>query len=895
MRRLTNENRWAHDLGSILISLGVFGLVLTFWTAEAGARNPYRRAFFNVYPSVTGSVLDDVPSSSGHCGACHFDFNGGGQRNAYGLRVEVQLGSYSSTEDAIFSLHDEDSDNDGFTNGVEITDTTNFGNTPTFPGLRASNVGQAVNVALVDIEDHLTPAGGSDVDPPVVAVLAPSGGASFTAETEQLVQWTASDPSGIASVDILLSTDGGVSYRPVARNLPGAATSYDWFVPLRPGPQTVLKVVARDGAGNPGDAVSGAFTIVHSGRGLVATTMRDFDLPGSQPLEAGILEHPDDCATCHGGYDALVEPHRNWQGSMMAHAMRDPLYLATVAVAEQDAPGVGDLCLRCHTPGGWLEGRSTDTSGGQLIAKDRESVQCDFCHRMVDPIYTAGVSPVEDADILAALAEVPLAPANGQFVTDPDPVRRGPYEDALAAHQFLASPFHRESDLCGTCHDVSNPVFVRGAGEHEYVVADLDAPHPDNDLRNMFPVERTYSEWSHSAYAAGGVYAPQFAGDRPDGMVSSCQDCHMRDVTGAGAELGPVRSDLPLHDLTGGNHFIPDILADLYPGEVDAVALAEGKVRAEAMLSLAATMELGQESSGAGGATIAVTVVNETGHKLPSGYPEGRRIWLNVRAFDGGNALVYESGAYDAATGFLTHDPDLKIYHAEPGISTRLASATGLTAGPSFHFALNDSIYLDNRIPPRGFTNAAFAAVQAAPIAHSYADGQYADTTRYTLPMTAARAEVVLYYQSTSLEYVTFLRDENTTTDHGQVLYDAWVGQGRCAPVVMTSADLALDVTAVGPGDVPAATYLAQNAPNPFNPSTTLRFGLRDAGPVQVRIFDERGRLVRTLVDETRTAGMHTVVWDGRDHGGRRVASGVYHGVLRADGRELTRKMTLVK
>lgn len=51
---------------------------------------------------------------------------------------------------------------------------------------------------------------------------------------------------------------------------------------------------------------------------------------------------------------------------MMAQAARDPLFLACLAVEEQDAPSVGDLCIRCHSPGGWEEGRSTDTGGGML-------------------------------------------------------------------------------------------------------------------------------------------------------------------------------------------------------------------------------------------------------------------------------------------------------------------------------------------------------------------------------------------------------------------------------------------------------------------------------------------------------------------------------------------------
>ncbi len=51
----------------------------------------------------------------------------------------------------------------------------------------------------------------------------------------------------------------------------------------------------------------------------------------------------------------------------------------------------------------------------------------------------------------------------------------------------------------------------------------------------------------------------------------------MRDVTGRGADGGPVRSDLPLHDLTGGNHFVPDILPEFYPGEVNAAQLQDAQ------------------------------------------------------------------------------------------------------------------------------------------------------------------------------------------------------------------------------------------------------------------------------------------------------------------------------
>ena len=55
---------------------------------------------------------------------------------------------------------------------------------------------------------------------------------------------------------------------------------------------------------------------------------------------------------------------------------------------------------------------------------------------------------------------------------------------------------------------MSSPAFESGGAPGLYVPSPFDAPHPDFDLRNMFPIERTYSEWQQSEYAAGGVFAP---------------------------------------------------------------------------------------------------------------------------------------------------------------------------------------------------------------------------------------------------------------------------------------------------------------------------------------------------------------------------------------------------
>lgn len=875
------------------LSIAILVLLLAGVTE---ARNPVRRSFFtDAYPQTQGSVLDDLPSSTGHCGLCHYAFGGGGARNPYGSAIEDGLLGGLDNLQAILAAGPIDSDGDGFASETEIADTVNYANTPTFPGYSDDNVGLATGVDQADLVGILTPSTGLDLDPPVVVVTSPNGGEVLDPNTLQSVTWTADDPSGIALVEILHSDDAGASWKKVATGLANSG-SFDWFVPNRPGAANLIRVAALDGAGNSGSGDSAAdFTIPPFTGGTAPTTLRDFDLPGTQPFAGGVMSDPaDDCALCHGGYDPSVEPWSNWRGSMMGNTMRDPLFMATLVVAEQDAPGSGDLCLRCHTPGGWLEGRSVDTSGGMITQKDRQGVQCDYCHRLVDPLYQEGVSPPEDLPILAALEAPVLGHGEGQHVVDPGPVRRGPYGDVDASHQWLESAFHRSAALCGTCHDVSNPVYVAGGHPGEYVVHDLDAPHPDGDKRDMFPVERTFSEWAISDYAETGVYAPQFAGNSPDGIVHTCQDCHMASHSGRGADSGPIRDDLAVHDLTGANHFVPDLIPDFYPGEFDAAALADGKARAVSMLQRAATLQVvEQEREGVAGVSVRVT--NETGHKLPSGYPEGRRIWLNLQIRDADQNLLGESGAYDPATGVLDHDDDLKIYHIKPGASSRLADLLGIEFGPSFRFVLNDTVFLDNRIPPRGATLAELEQVQSPVVGYDgYQDGQHWDETWYALPAGARSVVATLYYQTTSKEYIEFLRDSNTTNTLGQELYDAWVAQGRAAPVAMASEELVLEAT-----DVAAApawrTALAQAAPNPFNPATELRFTVAGAGRVTLRIYDQRGRLVRSLVDEPLPAGEHRAAWDGRDGAGRLAAAGVYLAELRAGAERQMRKLSLVK
>jgi hypothetical protein len=95
--------------------------------------------------------------------------------------------------------------------------------------------------------------------------------------------------------------------------------------------------------------------------------------------------------------------------------------------------------------------------------------------------------------------------------------------------------------------------------------------------------------------------------------------------------------------------------------------------------------------------------------------------------------------------------------------------------------------------------------------------------------------------------------------------------------------------------EAPSGASLEQNFPNPFSPSTRIRFSLGQPGPVRLSVYDVAGRLVTRLLDEQRQAGEHTADWDGRNAFGEPVAAGVYFCRLEHAGASESRAMVLLR
>lgn len=622
-------------------------------------------------------------------------------------------------------------------------------------------------------------------------------------------------------------------------------------------------------------------------------------MPGTQPNASFSLEATSFCDNCHGGYDSTVEPVHTWRGSMMAQAARDPLWLACLVVAEQDSiwalgtPNAGDLCIRCHVPGGWLSGRSDPPNLTALSASndDFDGINCDFCHKMVDPVLARQQQPELPAETDAAIAAAAAATysrdrtvlsaillftgtsflntstdlptyfgngqlpdyreaSTGQYFIDPQTkVRRGPrFDVSPKSHEVLYSRFHRSKYFCATCHDVSNPALARVLGS---------AGIPEQQAgATYFHVERTFSEFLLSDYGVDGGAATNPA------MVAAgithaaaCQDCHMADGVGPLCNKNvPVRNDLAVHDLTGANTWVSGILASLdssgpvYSAYNDAVvsgnkyaariergglqgagqALLDGQTRATGSLQRAASLELAGSSPG----SVILRIRNNTGHKLISGFPEGRRMWLSVEFLDSAGQVIGTINPY--APLVTTTDGTGNVQYVSGGVlsptrddlvyETKMSSAlTG--EAKTFHFVLATGRHKDNRIPPKGFRTAEMDARLVTPrwndadapeyfTADEYAGG-YDDVT-FEMPPGAVGWKARFYYQTTSKEYVEFLRDEingvATTLSSpppsgetqayvvqsdpffaslkgwGDAIWDLWLANGGSAPVLMTAA-----------------------------------------------------------------------------------------------------------
>ncbi len=533
---------------------------------------------------------------------------------------------------------------------------------------------------------------------------------------------------------------------------------------------------------------------------------------GTQPPLTNSIVEPSGCGACHGNFlpTLEIEPFPSWAGSMMANAARDPIFWAAVDVANHDVPGSGAFCLRCHVPTGYFAGR-TESPGGTADGcalfgnidepdNDFEGLSCHYCHRIMpndspppgeqSRYFENAQVWIEDTDCTGA--------GSG-------PCRRGPYDypgggDIPPPHAWKYSEYHTQADFCANCHNVTSPAQTL-----------IDETGTDTGL--PYPIERTFKEWQQSDYAVAGT------------GFKTCQNCHMPDSTDPGSfacinEQNNRANNMPVHRFAGGNTWVPAVLRGEYPTLGRTAEYTQTIAWAEEMLQdQAASVQVTAPGVVLPGQNLSVDVkvTNLSGHKLPTGYTEGRRMWINLVVRNANNQVIWESGAYNTATGSLTEDPQIKIYRSDPGIwnynSSNNCDIADGGGNPIFHFVLNNCVKTDNRIPPLGFTGGSDA--ETKPVGYVYPEttpgsGKLVnfDITNYQVPIGGGvigpiTVQARLYYQTASDHYIGFLRDEAVNNNfpddcitrtggapaasRGELLHDLWTTYGRTPPVQMVA------------------------------------------------------------------------------------------------------------
>ncbi len=492
------------------------------------------------------------------------------------------------------------------------------------------------------------------------------------------------------------------------------------------------------------------------------------DLGGTKPGEldfGGQFEGADGCALCHGGGfagDRSYLPHDSWAGTMMGNAARDPIFRAALAIANQDAPGIGTFCLRCHSPIAFVRGHAIPADGSAFDAVDKQGIGCDTCHRAV----ASGPS------------NAPYKVGNAQIVYSNALDKRGPYTDSVAAvHSTAVDPDLSTSHFCGQCHQVTHPGRM---------LRDVSG----NQTPLEFPLDTTYQEWQNSDFAVNGE--------------AECIDCHLARIEGdapvATSANAPFRKNPRNHAFVGANLFgiravmAADVArANAYP---DAFALALDRTQ-KTLESAAQVKILSIPKNAKPGANITVTVrvENLSGHKFPTGYAEGRRAWIALVLVAPNGDETFLRGGYDDVSGEIIGAGSTHVYRAEHG------HWNGITAEASEHLALHDMILSDTRIPPKGFV-ATTGTFPTSEIDYGQPDVgfRHYDEASFdlTIPEGIAGENVFsarVYYQPVTRAYVEFLAATNVTDASGKDLLAFYETSDAAKPSLVTRHDATISIS----------------------------------------------------------------------------------------------------
>ncbi len=468
---------------------------------------------------------------------------------------------------------------------------------------------------------------------------------------------------------------------------------------------SIILVACSAGSGGGDDNGPGK-----PGPGKIGTGILPDLEPHSNSFKGDHYSGSGQCNACHqnltdeSGND--VSLGTDWASSMMANSTRDPYWLAKVAAEIERNPVLKEeldsTCSRCHAP---MANDAAEKDGvefvihgeGGLLDSDNpyfdqtmEGVSCTLCHQMEDNGKMGTIDGVSGKFSVKEYESLSDRPAYGQY-TGPS----GAYMVAVSQFNPVYSEHISTSESCAACHDLRTPSV------------DVDGNPIGGSEDTFFPEQMVFSEWKHSDYATGGS------------KEKTCQGCHMPFAEGsvllATEGGGEPRENFSRHTFLGANTVMQSMLKKYRTElgiELEAESFDESIERNREFLKTAATVNIQSSSIENSELTVNVKVTNNTGHKLPSGYPS-RRAYLHMVVTNSNGEVVFESGkvnsngsldeiatdtnsmSYEEHYNLITSEEQVQVYEAIMG-----DSASGVT-----HTLLQATHYLkDNRLLPSGFS-----------------------------------------------------------------------------------------------------------------------------------------------------------------------------------------------
>ena len=471
----------------------------------------------------------------------------------------------------------------------------------------------------------------------------------------------------------------------------------------------------------------------------------------------------ENCAFCHNNItdenDDDVSIETVWSSTMMANSTRDPLWRAKVETEIQRNPKhkklLTDKCTRCHAPMANVEARKAKKPYDLFGSKGLFQKANPYFHQAMD-----GVSCTACHQIKPTKAMGTLAGFSGKYVieTFADAVDRkiyGPYNDVIPMpmqnhvdYTPTGSSHISDSKLCGSCHNLKTP-FVDKNGK---IIPKTDA--------QQFPEQMVYSEWKWSAYAKSTK--PQ-----------TCQSCHMTPTSGVIISQRPpwldtTRSHFGQHIFVGGNKFMLQMMKDNKQLLGISANNFDFTIKKTAqMLRSAARLEVHNTTFSKGTLSFTVRIVNQTGHKLPSGYP-ARRVFLQVKVRDKNNRVLFFSGkekpfgeieGVDADQDAKTFEPHHKVITKPSQVAVYEAIMQNTDKEVTYTLLRGAKYAKDNRLLPKGFDKEKapndIAVVGAAKTDKDFVGGR--EDIQYkipSLPKGPYKIDINLRYQAVSYRFV---------------------------------------------------------------------------------------------------------------------------------------------